>query len=107
MRKLLNTLFVFHLSYHIPFVIRHLFSEDVFQSVDTFSRDKRDYFVCELEMSAKHLRCLPWCSLDFNRNTSSYGRLLDDIDRLVLLLQTRTTRQLATLPIVPYPPRGV
>jgi hypothetical protein len=47
--RLWNTLLVFHLPNHQPFVLGDLISENVFESIDTLSRDERDYLVFERE----------------------------------------------------------
>lgn len=94
---------VFHFPYHVPLVICDLFSENIFQSVNTLTRDERDYLVCELEVSAEHLRGLPWCSLNLDGDTSTHCSLLDNVDRLVFLFKTRATRQLAILLCMTYP----
>jgi hypothetical protein len=47
--RLWNTLLIFHLPNHQPFVLGDLISENVFESIDTLSRDERDYLVFERE----------------------------------------------------------
>ena len=79
--------------------------------IDTFPRNKRDYLVFLVEtgklepvyvwpgkdlLSSEHPSCLPWCSFNLDRYTSSYCRLLDQIDGFVLFLQTRTDSQLTS-----------